>query len=98
MLAPIAELLAEAPPAEVHWILDRPVSNSDHVGQMLEEFARERGLPWSYRLDHNPDLFLMQRGGLVVSSDALILDGDVRWVDLLSPLVERTAGAWRVEL
>ena len=98
MLAPVAALLAEAEPGEVCWVLDRPVSNSDRVGQMLVAFATERGLSWSYRLEYNPDLFLIQRGGPAVTSDAMILDHELPWVDLLTPLVAGTPGAWTVAL
>jgi hypothetical protein len=88
MLPPIAALLAPAAPAEVRWILDKPVSNSARVGQMLADFAGEQGLPWGYALDYNPDTFLIAQEGPVVTSDAMILDAGVPWIDLLSPLIE----------
>lgn len=98
MLGPIAALLAAAPPSEVRWVLDRPVSNSDRVGQMIADFAAERGLPWSYQLDFNPDTYLIARGEPVVTSDAMILDAGVAWADLLTPLVAAVPEAWVIEL
>lgn len=98
MLGPIADLLATAPPSEVRWILDRPVSNSDRVGQMIVAFATEHALPWSYQLEYNPDTFLIAQGGPAVTSDAMILDAPIPWVDLLTPLVDAMPSAWVVRL
>lgn len=99
MLPPIAALLARSGAASVQWILDKPVSNSARVGQMLAEFAEPQGLPWRYALDFNPDLFLIAQGGPVVTSDAMILDAGIPWIDLLSPLVEALPAApWLLSL
>jgi hypothetical protein len=97
MLDPIAALLAPDPPAEVRWVFDRPVSNSARVGQMIVDFAAARGLPWSFELEYNPDTFLLRQPGLVVTSDAMILDGGVAWVDLLSPLIAGLDAPWLLD-
>jgi hypothetical protein len=89
-------LLAALGPGEVRWLLDRPVSNSGRVARQIAEGAG--GLPWSVELVNNPDLELIRSGGPVVTSDAMILDAGVPWVDLLSPLLAGPAsGAWVVD-
>ncbi len=99
MLGPIAALLAGAPPSEVTWVLDRPVSNSALVGQEIAAFAEAHGLPWRYHLAYDPDAWLIAQPAPVVSSDGLILDRcQGGWVDLLTPLVDALPGVWRLSL
>jgi len=78
----IAAALATAGGPECIWFLDAPVSNSGRLCGILKQMAQERGLPWSVELTMNPDQKLAQASGLVVSSDALILDRAEFWVNV----------------
>jgi hypothetical protein len=95
----MGELLATAGPREVVVWLDRPVSNSGRLAGMLRELASSRGWPWQVELAWDPDRELLaQRGGIVASADARILDGPSPWVDVPGALATSTPTAWRVDL
>jgi hypothetical protein len=87
------ELIAEALDAlgivDVCWLLDRPVSNSARLAGML----RER---WPVELLNNPDAELIACDDVVISSDALVLDGCQKWLNLASIILARSLPAARV--
>lgn len=93
----IAELAHELRPAELHFLLDAPVSNSGRLRACLLEHASAFALPVTVDLVPDPDRELARRE-YVVSSDALVLDRAESVVDLLTPAVARVPGAWVVEL
>lgn len=98
MLAPIVSLLGEHRPKDVRWVFDRPVPNSGRIAQEVARFAEERGLDWHVEVVNNPDTHVIQQSGVVVSSDAMILDAGVRWVDMISPLIAALPEPWIIDL
>jgi hypothetical protein len=95
----IGEMLDTANPASAKWLLDRPISNSGRLGQMIVEMATERRWPWTVGLVTNPDSIILSSGEIAVTSDSIVLDGATRWVNLALRLVrERVAQAWIVDL
>lgn len=97
VLEALAQLLA--PAREVVWLLDRPVSNSGRLAEMLRAQAEAAGLPWRVEIVWDPDPVLMGSDAVVATGDAQILDADVRWVDLAGALIERVgARAWVLDL
>jgi hypothetical protein len=97
VLDALTELLA--PARAVVWLLDRPVSNSGRLAQMLRERAAVAELPWQVELVWDPDQVLITSDAIVATGDAQILDANVRWVDLPGALVERVgARAWVIDL
>ncbi|MBN1674107.1 MAG: DUF434 domain-containing protein [Kiritimatiellae bacterium] len=82
----------------VAWFLDRPVSNSGRLRGVLEKIAAAHAWPWEVCLVFNPDDELVACGGLVVTSDANVLDRGVRWVNLVRALVDQIPHAWRLDL
>ena len=55
--------------------------------------------PWSVEVVFNPDAEILSSDGLVVTSDSLILDGAVRWVNFNRYLVEKyLAESWVIDL
>lgn len=58
----------------VRWILDKPVSNSGRLKQLMEQIADEHHWNWEVALDFNPDKFLIESKLVAISSDAWILD------------------------
>ncbi|WP_426276264.1 DUF434 domain-containing protein [Chryseobacterium sp. S-02] len=70
------------------WIFDKPVSNSGRIKQMILDFALENNLNWEVDLEFNPDKFLAKNAGIVISSDAWILDNCKKWVNLIQYLID----------
>jgi hypothetical protein len=62
-----------------HWVFDRPVANSGRLKGILEELARAQGWQWDVHLDNGPDKVLAAAGGIVASSDSVVLDRCGRW-------------------
>lgn len=95
----IAEHLEAAGVTGVKWYLDRPVSNSRRLAQMIERLAADRPSRWTVELTDRPDAVLAAVDGLVATSDSWILDRCAAWVNLAAEIIEeRVAGAWRLDL
>ncbi len=60
--------------AKIHWIFDKPVSNSGRLKKMIEEIAASHNLNWSVELDNNPDKKIAESDGIALTADAWILD------------------------
>ncbi|MCG8425059.1 MAG: DUF434 domain-containing protein [Proteobacteria bacterium] len=83
----VANLLAGCGVASVHWLLDRPVSNSGRLKALIEQVAPS-GIPWQVELDYNPDRVLSEATDRVTAtSDAWILDRCGPWIDLPAAVV-----------
>jgi hypothetical protein len=70
------------------WLLDSPVSNSGRLKTLMEQLADENNWGWEIQLETNPDAVLIKTGLTVVSSDSVILDGCIKWLNLAKDLVE----------
>lgn len=84
------EALSGPAPRGVVWYLDKPVSNSGRLAALIREVAS--GFPalvTEVRLVADPDHLLARAGGdqVIVSTDSLILNGDVAWVNLASQIL-----------
>lgn len=100
-LALVGERLAELQTASVHWLLDKPVSNSGRLAGRIRELGEQRGWPWTVEAVFNPDADLIAaRDVVVVSSDAVVIDGAAGWYNLAADLIlgGRCGQAWVVEL
>jgi hypothetical protein len=87
----IAAKLTSAGISDVRWLLDRPVSNSGRLAGIL----RER---WDVELVNDPDRDLIAGTEIVVSSDAMVLDGCASWLNLAAAVVRDLPNAWLLEL
>lgn len=89
----IWELLGEALPSRVTWYLDKPVSNSGRLAALIRSSSQESGrFPCEVHLVADPDRFLLNRSSstdVIVSSDSLVLAGNVPWLNLASYVVEQ---------
>jgi hypothetical protein len=96
----IGQELARAAPSAVCWYLDRPVSNSGRLRQLLDAVAAERAWPWQVALVDDPDrLLAADPDRVVATSDAWILDRCAAWVGLSEAAIARCApAAWLVDL
>ncbi|WP_326982317.1 DUF434 domain-containing protein [Chryseobacterium sp. MYb264] len=84
----IGSLFQQLRLGKIIWIFDQPVSNSGRIKQMIEEFAQGKALNWEVYLEFNPDRFLVENAGIVVSSDAWILDNCGHWFNLAAYLIQ----------
>jgi len=95
----VGELLAEAEPRAVTWLLDRPVSNSGRLAGRIRELAAERDWLWSVEVVMDPDKILRASDQIIVTSDSNILDAPARWVNLNCLLIkEKLKRAWVIDL
>lgn len=78
----IGQTLANWQPTHCVWYLDRPVSNSGRLSQILAEVAAEHEWDWRAELVPDPDAILRTLPEIVVSADCAILDECPRWFNL----------------
>lgn len=101
-IALIGHALEALEPIDVLWRLDRPVSNSGKLRGRIEAFASGYDWPWRVELTNAPDKDLVKDGAdgaLIVTADSNILDDDLQWIDLASPIVGAdTPDAWVIDL
>jgi hypothetical protein len=74
------------------WLLDRPVSNSGRVAELLRSKGQDACL------SDTVDGDLIRSGQVVASADGPVLDRAVAWSDLVGPAVARIPAAWVVRL
>ncbi|MGV3663440.1 MAG: DUF434 domain-containing protein [Prosthecobacter sp.] len=80
--------LAELGAASVHWLLDSPVSNSGRLAQRIRETAAAHAWAWAVEAVFNPDTALIAaRDAVVISSDAMVVDGAECWFNLAADLI-----------
>ncbi len=92
-------LLASAGCATAAWYLDRPVSNSGRLKQVILEASAAAGLSCQAELVNNPDQTLMDLQDIVVASgDSLVLDGCAAWIDLPAEVLRNHEDLWLVDL
>lgn len=83
----------------VLWYLDRPVSNSGRLRQLIESTVSARTPPWRVELTERTDSLLIQSPHVVASADSAVLDGCQRWFNLARAIVESTtAEIWLLDL
>jgi hypothetical protein len=98
-LVMIGDQLAAWRVAAAHWLLDRPVSNSGRLKQIMQTLADEHGWNWQVQLVGNPDAELIACDHIVASSDSQILDGCRRWINLArATITSRAAEPRLIEL
>ncbi len=68
-------------------LLDSPVSNSGRLAGQMREMAEALGWPWQVELVPNPDTVLVERDGIVATSDSAVLDACGPWVNLARHVV-----------
>ncbi len=72
----------------VLWYLDRPVSNSGRLKQIIEHYAAEHSLDWTVELLANPDKALIESNHIIASSDSVVLDGCTQWLNLAGYIID----------
>ncbi len=57
-------------PSEVIWFLDRPISNSKRLAQLIKSISIKQGWNWEVEVVNNPDYEIVHREGVAISSDS----------------------------
>ncbi|HJZ78854.1 MAG TPA: DUF434 domain-containing protein [Pyrinomonadaceae bacterium] len=95
----IGELLAASAPKSVKWLLDKPVSNSGRLAQLIRDSAAENGWPWTVETCFNPDREIVSSAQVVISSDGPLLEQVGCWTNFTRQLVEKMVEApWLIDL
>jgi len=68
-----------------HWILDRPISNSGRLAELVRRVCQSHDVPCEVDLEARADRALLDADGILASADAVLLDRCTRW----TPLAER---------
>ena len=85
--------------ARVVWLLDRPVSNSGRLKQLLAESAELAGWLWEIELVTDPDVDLIRCDQIVASADSQVIDSAGRWFNLARTSLETgVQPKWIVDL
>jgi hypothetical protein len=84
----IGGFLQEIGAGQTLWLLDSPVSNSGRLKTLIREIVENNGWNWQIDLVTNPDTVLIKSNAIVVSSDSVILDGCLRWVNLAGEIIK----------
>jgi hypothetical protein len=74
--------------SKMHWVFDKPVSNSGRLKQMIEDIALENNYNWEVSLAFNPDKMIAESNQIAITSDAWILDNVQKSFNLVSYFVE----------
>jgi len=83
----IGEVLAELSAAPCIWYLDRPVSNSGRLAEVIRSLAEQRAWPWEVQVVADPDPILSRGNQVVVSADSAVLDACGPWLNLAAEIV-----------
>ena len=95
----IGKVLAQLQPSHVVWYLDRPVSNSGRLAELIRTHAAAHEWNWTVELVQNPDPGLAQSEEIIATADSAILDRCKQWFNLARMVAqERVPGAWIVKL
>ena len=85
--------------ADIHLLLDRPVSNSGRLRKLILESVDKRTASWHVDLTNKTDRLLIDSPHIVATGDSAILDRCTCWFNLCRSIVERTLpSAWVVDL
>ena len=84
----IGATLAVFEPASVQWLLDKPVSNSGRLAQIVRSTAKTHGWNWQVDLHDNPDRVISASNKIAITSDSVILDSVEHWMNLTAYLLE----------
>lgn len=94
----IGQHLAEHQVQCVHWLLDRPVSNSGRLAAAMREVAGEMGWAWEVETVNDPDPILSQSEHMVVSADSVILNRCQLWANVAGDVCRTIDTAWVVRM
>ena len=71
------------------WWIDRPVSNSGRLAELIRDIAAENGWDWTTELVSDPDPLLIESNNIVASADSAIIAGCQCWTNLARVVVKQ---------
>lgn len=83
----IGDFLAVLSVREALWLLDSPVSNSGRLKTLIAALAEKNNWNWEINLSLNPDAELIKADTTVATSDSIILDNCISWVNLAAEII-----------
>ena len=95
----LGQFMARCGILKCHWLLDRPVSNSGRLAQMIREIGSDNSWNWSAELVDDTDPVLKRSKHVVATGDSVILDSCEHWVNLAWEVVhESVPEAWVIKM
>jgi hypothetical protein len=88
-LALIGQVVDSLQVSQCVWYLDRPVSNSGRLKQIILSMAAENGWPWRVELVADPDTVLRDAECAIATADSGILDRCCGWFNLARAVLDR---------
>ena len=85
----IGNVLQSFNPESVLWLFDKPVSNSGRLAVMVRDIAEAHRWNWQAELIENPDQAILGSQKVAITSDSVILDGVVQWINLGAFLIAK---------
>jgi hypothetical protein len=73
----------------VLWLFDSPVSNSGRLKKIITDLAIEHNWNWEVRLSLSPDAELIKTDQTIVTSDSVILDSCLSWLNLAAEIIQQ---------
>ncbi len=93
----ISHILNKLTPADVLWLLDKPVSNSGRLKKLITHFADQKKLNWSVELAFSPDKLLAESPHIIATSDSAVLDKCEKWINLTRICIETIAPKYNLK-
>ena len=91
--------LAVFDPASVHWLFDKPVSNSGRLTQLVRKTAELHDWNWQADVHDNPDRAISVSNQVAITSDSVILDAVDQWLNLPAYMLDHYFhDAWLIDL
>ncbi len=84
----IGQFLQQTGMKEALWLLDSPISNSGRLKTMMRELAQANNWKWEIELVLSPDAALIKSEKIVATTDSVILDKCVKWLDLAGQIIK----------
>jgi hypothetical protein len=95
----IGNLLADYHPKQIHWLFDRPVSNSGRLAEMVQHLGDAHNWSFTTETTERTDALLTHSKHIVISCDSIILDRTTHWCNLAREVItRRVPDAWVVGL
>jgi hypothetical protein len=85
----IGNFLQEQKIRNVLWLFDSPVSNSGRLKRIISELAKQNNWNWEVRLSLSPDAELIKTDQTTVTSDSVILDSYLSWLNLAAEIIQQ---------
>ena len=76
--------------SQCQWYLDKPVSNSGRLKNMILEIASQSNCNCHVDVVNNPDDILADADNVVATSDSVILDKCKNWLNLSAQIIEQS--------